>query len=83
VYLARATSKRAVKLEEEVVVLGVDAMGFGFNGRERLCATKEGKGKTDCIWGRTSSCPGAQKPLVIASSFPIRMFAISGTDPPK
>ena len=46
-----------MKLEEEVVVLGVDDMGFGFNGRERLralTAGEEGKGREEiglCIWG--------------------------------
>ena len=50
-YLARATSKRAVKLEEQVVVSalsGVDDMGFGFNVSERiltLTVVEEGKGK--------------------------------------
>jgi len=78
-----------VKLEEEVVVLGVDDMGFGFNGRERLCvlAVSGGSTEKDRLYLGShlvaASCPGAQKPLVIASSFPIRMFAISGTDPPK
>ena len=36
VYLARAASKSAVKLEEQVVVLGLDDMGFGLSGSERL-----------------------------------------------
>ena len=36
VYLARAASKSAVKLEEQVVVLGLDDMGFGLSVSERL-----------------------------------------------
>jgi len=35
-YLERATSKRAAKLEERVVVFGADDMGFGLDGSERL-----------------------------------------------
>jgi len=64
VYLARAASKRAAKLEEEVDVLGVDDMGFGFNGRERPCAltVDEGsKGKDRLYLGLhlvSASCPG-------------------------
>ena len=47
-YLARATSKRAVKLEEQVVVLGVDDMGFEFNVSKRIrtfTVVEDGKGK--------------------------------------
>ena len=59
-YLARATSKRAVKLEEQVVVVfGVDDMDFGLSGSERLrrlTVDEGGKGERRTVFGVAPRC---------------------------
>jgi len=73
VYLARATSKRVVKLEEMVVVLGIDDMGLGLNGSERLrtlTVGEEGKGREeiDCVFGGFTLLQPRTQPLAWGST---------------
>lgn len=69
VYLARATSKSAVKLEEQVVVLGLDDMGFGLSGSERLRTLTADVNETKyglCICLVDGTCHGNSKAMTRA-----------------
>jgi len=66
-----------VKLEEEVVVLGVDDMNFGLSGSERLwtlTVDEVGKGKGGMYLGLrlvAASCPGLKR-----RRWPCRVYSL-------